>query len=116
MSNEKRVLSLAAVELIHDISGAYSAPFWDGIREETDTLDTVRKIKCALEGLYSAGKIYEAYDLILAIYDLIAIETPTPIIELEPYPEAIEVFLRSFLLDINDLMYDYDNDDQSSKL
>lgn len=113
MLNEKHVLLPAATELIDNISGTYAAPFWDGIREVTGTSDTVRKIKSALEALYSAGKTREAYDLILAIYDLIAVEVPTSIIELEPYPEAITAFLHSILLDIDDLIYDYNYEDQA---
>ena len=113
MSNEKYALSPAAVEAINNMSGAYSAPFWDGILEVSGTLDTVRKIKSALEALYSTGKIIEAYSLILAIYDVIAIETPASVIELEPYPEAIKEFLRSFLLDIADLMNDYEYEDRA---
>ena len=53
MSNEKYALSPAAVEAINNMSGAYSAPFWDGILEISGTLDTVRKIKSTLESLYS---------------------------------------------------------------
>ena len=40
MSNEKYALSPAAVEAINNMSGAYSAPFWDGILEVSGTLDT----------------------------------------------------------------------------
>ena len=110
MSNEKYALSPAAVEAINNMSGAYSAPFWDGILEISGTLDTVRKIKSTLESLYSTGEITEAYNLILAIYDVIAIETPASVVELEPYPGAIKEFLRSFLLDIADLIIDYEFD------
>ena len=30
MSNENTTLSPAEIELINNVSGAYSAPFWDG--------------------------------------------------------------------------------------
>ena len=101
------------VEAINNMSGAYSAPFWDGILEISGTLDTVRKIKSTLESLYSTGEITEAYNLILAIYDVIAIETPASVVELEPYPEAIKEFLRAFLLDIADLINDYEYEDRA---
>lgn len=45
MSNEKTVLFPAAVELISNVSGVYSAPFWDDLRQVTGSLDTIRKIK-----------------------------------------------------------------------
>ena len=78
------------------------------MREVTGTLDTVRKIKAVLETLYSTGNELEAYNLILAVYDLIAIETLLDVIGLKPYPEAIKRFIIEFLLDTHDLMIDYE--------
>ena len=85
MYNESNTLSPAKIELISNVSGTYSAPFWDGLREVTGTLDTVRKIKAVLETLCSTGNETEAHNLILAVYDLIAVETPI---------DTIPVFLR----------------------
>ena len=90
MYNENNTLSSAKIELISNVSGTYSAPFWDGLREVTGTLETVRKIRSIFETLSSTGNETEAYNLILAVYDLIAVETPLDIIELEPYPDAIK--------------------------
>ena len=56
MSNGKITLSPAAIELINNVSGAYSAPFWDGLRQISGSLDTVRKIKDAIETLDECGK------------------------------------------------------------
>lgn len=111
MSNENNALTPAKIELISNVSGAYSAPFWDGLREVTGTLDTIRKIRSVLETLYSTDNEIEAYNLILVIHDLIALETPLDIIELEPYPDAIKQFITEFLLDIDDLMIDYENEE-----
>ena len=82
MSNENNTLNPAKIELISNVSGAYSALFWDGLREVTGTLDTIRKIRSVLETLYSTDNESEAYNLILAVYDLIAIETPPAIFEM----------------------------------
>lgn len=111
MYNENNTLSPAKTELISNVSGTYSAPFWDGLREVTGTLDTVRKIKAILETLCSTGNELEAYNLILAVYDLIAVETPLDIIDLEPYPDAIKQFISEFLLDIDDLLIDYESEE-----
>ena len=111
MYNENNTLSPAKIELISNVSGVYSAPFWDGLREVTGTLDTVRKIRSVLETLGSTGNETEAYNLILAVYDLIAVETPLDIIGLEPYPDAIKQFISEFLLDIDDLMFDYESEE-----
>lgn len=116
MSNEKNGLSPVAMEVLSNISGAYSAPFWDGLKEVSGTLDTVRRIKAVLESLYSLDKEVEAYSLILALYDLIAVETPAAISELAPYPEAIKQFIIEFLLDIEDLMTDYEYEEQIAQI
>ena len=111
MYNENNTLSPAEIELISNVSGTYSAPFWDGLQEVTGTLDTVRKIKTVLETLCSAGNESEAYNLILAMYDVIGVETPPSISELAPYPDAIRRFIIEFLLDTNDLLIDYESEE-----
>ena len=111
MYNESNNLSPAKIELISNVSGAYSASFWDGVREVSGALDTVRKIKKVLETLCSTGNELEAYNLILAAYDLIAVETPPAISELAPYPDAIRRFIIEFLLDTNDLLIDYESEE-----
>lgn len=111
MSNENTTLSPAAIELINNVSGAYSAPFWDGLHQVAGNLDTVRKIKVVLETLCSTGNELEAYNLILAMYDVIAVETPTAISEIASYPDTIKRFVIEFLFDIDDLLIDYENED-----
>ena len=111
MSNENTTLSPAEIELISNVSGAYSAPFWDGLREVSGTLDTVRKIKAVLETLCSTGNELEAYNLILAMYDAIAVETPAAISEIASYPDAIKRFVIEFLFDIDDLLIDYESEE-----
>ena len=56
MSNEKYALSPAAVEAINNMSGAYSAPFWDGILEVSGTLDTGSTIKVESTNTQKADK------------------------------------------------------------
>ena len=73
-------------------------------------MDTIRKIRSVLETLYFTGNELESYNLILAVYDLIALETPLDVIGLEPYPDAIKRFIIEFLLDTHDLMIDYENE------
>ena len=111
MYNENNTLSPAKIELISNVSGAYSAPFWDGVREVSGALDAVRKIKKVLETLCSTGNEMEAYNLILAANDLIAVETPPAISELASYPDAIRRFIIEFLLDANDLLIDYESEE-----
>ena len=114
MSNGKITLSPAAIELISNVSGAYSAPFWDGLRQISGSLDTVRKIKDAIETLGECGKEIEAFNLILALYDIAAIEAPAAFFELAPYPDGIRLFVSEFILDIEDLMNDYEYEEHEA--
>ena len=45
------------------------------------------------------------------MYDLIAVETPPAISELAPCPDAIKQFIIEFLLDIDDLLIDYESEE-----
>ncbi len=87
MSNENNTLTPEKIKLINNVSGAYVAPFWEGLWEISGTLATVRKIKAVLETLCSTGN------------------------ELEPYPDAIKRFIIEFLLDTHDLMIDYETEE-----
>ena len=110
MERPNTVLPPAAMEVINQISGTYSAKFWDGLLAVTESLDTVKSVKGAVEVLHNKESDDVAYRLILAMYDLAAIEVPMPIIEMEPYPEGIEQFISEFLSDAEDLMFDYENE------
>ncbi len=114
MPNETNTLTPAATQLISNVSSAYSAPFWDRVQEVTSTFDTIRKTRLVLETLYSTDNESEAYNLILAVYDLIAIETSSAISELEPCPDAVKQFVTEFWLDIEDLMGDYECEEQEN--
>ena len=103
MYNENNTLSLVKIEPISIASGAHSAPFWDGLRGVAGTLDAVREIRPVFETFCSMGNETESYNLILAVYDLIA-ATPLDIIDLEPYRDAIKQFITEFLLYIDDLL------------
>ena len=114
MSDQNITLAPAAAEVINQVSGTYSAPFWDGLVAVTESLDTVKAVKDAIEVLHDTKKDTEAYHLILALYDLASIELPMSIIELEPYSEGVALFVSEFLLDVEDLMIDYEAEAQAA--
>ncbi len=114
MERQNSTLTPAAVEAINQISGAYSTLFWDGLLAVTESLDTVKSVKVAVEVLHNEKKDDVAYYLILAMYDLAAIEIPMTIIEMEPYPKGIDQFISEFLSDAEDLMFDYENETSTS--
>ena len=111
-TNKNKAFEPTVAELVNNISGTYSAPFWDGLLEVSGSLDTIRNVQAAISALNSCGKYMEAYQLIITIYELIALEVPSAISALEPYPKAVEAFIDEFLLDIEDLMYDYEYEEQ----
>jgi len=117
MMNEKQVpvedLRAAVQEILYTVSGAYCSEFWDGMREVCDSLGTVKAIKKAIELLHVSGHDKEAFQLILTQYDLIALEIPEAIREIEPYEEATSIFIGEFIEDSIDLMYDYETEEET---
>lgn len=114
MSYQSTALAPVAAEVINQVSGTYAAPFWDGLLAVTGSLDTIRAVKDAIEALHDSKKDIEAYGLILSLYDLAAIEVPCSITDLEPYPEGIASFISEFILDIEDLLIDYESETQET--
>ena len=104
----KNLPSDVITEYVNALSGTYSILFWDGLLEIAESLDTIRNIKATITALNSCDKNEEAYCLILALYDLAAMEIPVAIAELKDHPDIIKLFISEFLLDIEDLMYDYE--------
>lgn len=84
------------------------------MREVSDDLDNVKAIKEAIELLHVSGHDKEAFQLILAQYDLIALEIPEAIREIEPYEEATSIFIAEFIEDSIDLMYDYEAEEEET--
>ena len=70
MEHKNTALAPAVMEIINQVSGTYSAPFWDGLLAVTESLDTVRAAKDAIEALHGEKKDAEAYRLILVLHDL----------------------------------------------
>ena len=69
MEHKNAALAPAVMEIINQVSGTYSTPFWDGLLAVTESLDTVRAVKDAIDALHGEKKDSEAYRLILALYD-----------------------------------------------
>lgn len=78
MATQNTTFVPAAIEVINQVSGSYSAPFWDGLLAVTESLDTVRAAKAAIEALHSEKKYTVAYHLILALYDWQLLKFPWP--------------------------------------
>ena len=60
MRNQNTVLAPAAAEVINQVSGTYSAPFWDGLVAVTESLDTVKAVKGAI-GISKAEILFQRF-------------------------------------------------------
>ena len=117
MTAEKHTASAGnraiAQETLNTVSGAYCSEFWNSVYEVTESVDTIREIKGALEALHVTEHDDEAFQLLLALFDLSALEVPQSILEIEPYHEAVNIFIGEFLDDTADLIYDYEAEENS---
>lgn len=77
------------------------------------TLNTLRELKHSFEALYEVQKYKEAFTLLLALHDLIALEIPASVLEMQEYEEAIKIFMGEFLEDTADLMLDYESEENA---
>lgn len=72
-------------DILNTVSGAYCSEFWDGVYEVSGTLNTLRELKHSFEALYEVQKYKEAFTLLLALHDLIALEIPASVLEMQEY-------------------------------
>lgn len=118
MMNEKQVpvedLRAAVQEILYTVSGAFCSEFWDCMYEVSESLDTIKSIKKTIETLHAVGQDSAAFQLLLALYDLIALEVPEELLEIEPYEEAKKSFIAEFIEDSIDLMYDYEAEEEDT--
>ena len=70
-------------DILNTVSGAYCSEFWDGVYEVSGTLNTLRELKHSFEALYEVQKYKEAFTLLLALHDLIALEIPASVLEMQ---------------------------------
>ena len=75
-------------DILNTVSGAYCSEFWDGVYEVSGTLNTLRELKHSFEALYEVQKYKEAFTLLLALHDLIALEIPASVLEMQEYSKV----------------------------
>lgn len=100
-------------DILNTVSGAYCSEFWDGVYEVSGTPNTLRELKHSFEALYEVQKYKEAFALFLALHDLIALEIPASVLEMQEYEEAIKIFIGEFLEDTADLLLDYESEENA---
>ena len=77
------------------------------MHETAESLATVKKIRIVLAALHFADKQEEAMLLLQSLYDLFGMEYPKDFLIIEQNEDARRILINEFLLDIDDLMYDY---------
>lgn len=111
MSNENQLktvnVPLFVQEAINHVSGEYAAQFWDGIYDMSGNPEAVENIGEVIGALHLESRDKEAMLLIHALYDLMGVVYPIEIAIIEEHEEAKKIFIDEFLLDLEDLMYDY---------
>ncbi len=98
----------SAVNLINMISGIYTSPLWEELHGYVDSLESLRSLSNAIKALQESGKSSEAFAMICALHDVVAIEVPEAVASLESYPDAVRLFVDEFIADTDDLIWDYE--------
>lgn len=96
------------IESLNQISGGYSALYWEIIYGTSESLSALKNTVLLLTLLYEEGKYREAILLIHIHHDLLCMEYPVELQLIEKVPELQEPFLDEFLLDAEDIIIDYE--------
>lgn len=107
ITNQQNTMPTIAY-LIHVISGIHTPPLWEELRGYVDSLKSLRDLSDAIKALQESGKSAEAFAMICALHDVVTIEVPEAITSLEPYPDAVKLFVDEFIADSDDLIWDYE--------
>jgi len=93
---------------INLMTGVIALPFTRLIYEScAGHVDVINEMESLLSGLYYARKYQELYDSLKEMFSDMGYAFSKDIELLSKHPAALEYFLRSFLLDLEDIMQDY---------
>lgn len=94
-------------EAINITSGTYATPLVDTITAVSENSDSLRYMLGILKALFENKKFDEAIKFLHLLYDISGLNYPDDVSLIETNREFIESFMNEFLLDLEDLMYDY---------
>jgi hypothetical protein len=106
--NDSAQIDPVVTQSLNQISGGYSAHYWEILYGTSESLSTLKNTALLLTLLYEEGKYYEAILLIHIHHDLLCMEYPVELELIEKVPEFQEPFLNEFLLDAEDIITDYE--------
>ena len=78
---------------------------------QAGSLAAVSFIRNSLAALYESDNVYEAVDLLKAIYSLLTLNVPDNFNALRDDKTLSSQYLYEFLLDMDDIFMDYEIDD-----
>jgi hypothetical protein len=106
-TTENRIIPAQIEEAINVISGAYTSPLVDTIYALSGSSNSLRYVHNIIKVLYESDKCTEAMQLIHLLYDLAGFDYPNEMALIETNKQTEEIFIGEFLLDVEDLMYEY---------
>ena len=92
-------------EAINIVSGAYAAPLVDALFELCHEDDSLQGIYHAINALGEEGRTIEAMQLIRVMLDIANIQHPETIMTLEENESGREMFVKEFIADLTDILY-----------
>ncbi len=104
---EWKSLAKEIKEEINITAGTYATPLVDTITALSENSDSLRYMLDILKALFENKKFDEAIKFLHLLYDISGLNYPDDVSLIETNREFIEPFINEFLLDLEDLMYDY---------
>ncbi|MFT9078666.1 hypothetical protein [Ethanoligenens sp.] len=93
---------------INLISGAVTLPLVRSLCEtDTKDMEMVEKIHNIFVDLFYSGQYQELYDSIDELYESMGLQLDDTLVAMCKNQDALKYFVKSFLLDFEDIMEDY---------
>ena len=106
--NAKQILSNEDKNRINAISGSTTPLLIDTIWEMSDhDGETLLQFITLLTTLYEQSQYETMISIIRFTHGIMGLKMPAPVEQLVLSPEALQFYLQEFLLDIDDIIFDY---------
>jgi hypothetical protein len=110
--NHDNSIEPATLESLNQISGAYSAQFWDGFYETCGDADMLGEAIRHLAYYHNREEDYEALRLLRLYHAFLQIDFPKHFEFVMAIPELHAAFANELLLDAQDIAGDYESEER----
>jgi hypothetical protein len=107
VNEEERPLTNEVNTAVNMISGACTAPLVDMIDNMSENKNSLRYMQSITKALFESKRFDEAIKFIHLLHDISGLNYPDEIALIETNGQLTERFIGEFLLDLEDLMYEY---------